>query len=152
MRLLHTADWHLGRLFYGVSLLRDQEHILTQLVAIIRDCQPDAVLVAGDIYDRAVPHPDAVALLDQVLSEVVLSCGVPVVLIAGNHDSPARVEFGARLLASGGLYIAGQFRIPIHPIVLEDAHGPVAFYAVPYAEPPVVNRVAGGGVTHTKGD
>src|SRR5213593_3535765 len=95
MRFLHTADWHLGRLFHGVHLTEDQRHVLEQVVAIARDGRPDVVLVAGDVYDRAVPPPEAVELLDEVLSRLVLDLKLPVVMIAGNHDSPGRLHFGS---------------------------------------------------------
>ncbi|PCH53720.1 MAG: exonuclease sbcCD subunit D, partial [Burkholderiaceae bacterium] len=90
MRFLHTADWHLGRLFHARSLIEDQSHVLDQFVALVRDLRPDAVLIAGDVYDRAVPPPEAVALLDDVLARIVVDAGVPVVMIAGNHDSAQR--------------------------------------------------------------
>ena len=77
MRFVHTADWHLGRLFHGVHLTEDQAHILDQFVAFVKDEKPDAVLIAGDIYDRAVPPPEAVGLLDDVLSRLVLDLKVP---------------------------------------------------------------------------
>src|SRR4051794_7603908 len=107
MRFIHTADWHLGRLFHGVHLTGDQHHALMQLVDLVKQERPDAVLVAGDIYDRAIPPPEAVELLDEVLCRLVIDLKVPVVLIAGNHDSPQRLHFGSRLLADRRLYVAG---------------------------------------------
>src|SRR5438477_811005 len=104
MRFIHTADWHLGRLFHGVHLTEDQAYVLDQFVGLVKDAKPDVVLVAGDVFDRAVPPPDAVELLDDVLSRLVMDLQVPVVLIAGNHDSPGRLNFGARLLAGRRLY------------------------------------------------
>jgi exonuclease SbcD len=140
MRFIHTADWHLGRLFHGVHLTSDQEHVLKQLVQLVRDAKPDALLIAGDIYDRPVPPPDAVKLLDEVLSELVLDVGVPVLLIAGNHDSPGRLNFGKRLLAGRKLYVAGHVTNPCEPLVMEDEHGPVAFFSMPYSEPGMVRE------------
>ena len=90
MRFLHTADWHLGRLFHARSLLDDQAHVLDQFVALVRDVRPDAVLIAGDVYDRAVPPPEAVALLDDVLARIVVEAGVPV----GDQWVPKRNETG----------------------------------------------------------
>jgi DNA repair protein SbcD/Mre11 len=138
VRFLHTADWHLGRLFHGAHLTEDQAHVLGQLVAICKDHRPDAVLVAGDIYDRAVPPPEAVELLDEVLSELVLGLKLPVVLIAGNHDSPGRLHFGSKLLDGQRLHVRGHFRSECPPIVLGDDHGPVHVYPIPYAEPPII--------------
>src|SRR3954464_6712037 len=140
MRFLHTADWHLGRLFHGVHLTDDQRHVLNQVVEIARDSRPDVVLVAGDIYDRAVPPPEAVELLDEILSRLVIELKLPVVLIAGNHDSPGRLHFGSRLLAERRLYVTGHLPARCEALVLEDAHGPVSFYAIPYAEPSTVRQ------------
>ena len=140
MRFIHTADWHLGRLFHGASLTNDQAHLLGQLVDLARDARPDAVIVAGDVYDRAVPPPDAVQVLDDVLSRLVLDLKVPVVIIAGNHDSPGRLNFGSRLLAGRRLYVTGHLPPRCDPLVLGDAHGPVHFYPVPYAEPATVRQ------------
>ena len=138
MRFIHTADWHLGRLFHGLHLTDDQAFVLEQLIDLVRDARPDAVIVAGDIYDRAVPPPEAVDLLDQVLSRLVIDLDVPVILIAGNHDSPGRLNFGARLLAGRRLYVTGNLPEVCEPLVLNDAHGPVHFYSVPFAEPAMV--------------
>src|SRR4249920_1073462 len=90
MRLIHTADWHLGRILHGVHLTEDQAHVLGQFVTLVQDSQVDAVLIAGDVYDRAVPPPEAVALLDKTLERLVRGLKVPVLIIAGNHDSPTR--------------------------------------------------------------
>ena len=143
MRFLHTADWHLGRLFHARSLIEDQAHILDQFVELVRAERPDAVLIAGDVYDRAVPPPEAVALLDDVLARIVLDAGVPVVLIAGNHDSAQRLEFGARLMQSQGLHVAGCTSATPASVALHDAHGEVRIYALPYAEPAVVRDALG---------
>src|SRR5918997_241474 len=124
MRFLHTADWHLGRLFHGASLGNDQAHLLDQLVDIAREAKPDVVLVAGDVYDRAVPPPEAVQVLDDVLSRLVIDLKLPVVLIAGNHDSPGRLNFGSRLLAGRRLYVTGHLGRECAPLVLSDGHGP----------------------------
>lgn len=148
MRFIHTADWHLGRLFYGARLTDDQAFVLDQVVELARDTRPDAVLVAGDVYDRAVPPPEAVALLDDVLSRLVLGLGVPVVMIAGNHDSPDRLSFGARLLAEKGLYVAGRVASRPECIVLRDEAGPVHICAIPFAEPAVVRAAFGNESLH----
>ena len=83
MQLIQTSDWHLGRIFYGIRLTEDQAFVLDQLVRLIKDEKPDLLIVAGDVYDRAVPPPEAVELLDDVLSRIVLGLKVPVLLIAG---------------------------------------------------------------------
>jgi exonuclease SbcD len=130
----------LGRLFYGEYLTEDQAHVLDQLITLIEETRVDAVLVSGDIYDRAVPPPEAVELLDDVLARIIVGLRVPVILIAGNHDSPRRLGFGSRLLAQRGLHIQSSVSADVTPVVIEDDAGPVYIYAVPYAEPPVVRQ------------
>jgi len=143
LRFLHTADWHLGRLFHARSLVEDQAHVLDQFVALVRELRPDAVLLAGDVYDRAVPPPEAVALLDDVLARIVVGLRVPVVMIAGNHDNAQRLAFGARLMQEQGLHVAGLVtREPLR-ITLRDADGDVCIYALPYAEPTLVRDAFG---------
>ena len=116
MRLLHTADWHLGRIFYGASLIEDQAIALDGFCALAVDLRPDVIVVAGDVYDRSVPPAEAVALLDETLTRLVTDVGVPVVVIAGNHDSPDRLAFGSRLLAQRGLHVVGP--IYVNPVSL----------------------------------
>ena len=141
MRFLHTADWHLGRLFHGHSLIEDQAWVLDRLVELVREARPDAVLIAGDVYDRAVPPAEAVSLLDDTLARIVIGEGVPVVLIAGNHDSPERIGFGSRLFAGGGLTMAGRSAAEVVQAEFEDAHGRVIVHALPYIEPAVARDV-----------
>lgn len=143
MRILHTADWHLGRIFHGVHLTADQAPVLDQLVKLAAESKPDVVLVSGDVYDRAVPPPDAVALLDDTLSRLVLGLRLPVILIAGNHDSPERLSFGAKVLAAQRLHLAGSPALDAAPIVIGDRHGPVSFCPVPYAEPALARERLG---------
>jgi exonuclease SbcD len=143
MRVLHTADWHLGRIFHGVHLTEDQAHTLDGFCALARETQPDVVLLCGDLYDRAVPPPDAVALLDDVLARLVLDAGCAVIAISGNHDSPERLSFGGRLLAHARLHVAGRPEHPLAPITLLDEHGPVCFWPLPFSEPRVIRRVFG---------
>jgi len=143
MRILHTSDWHLGRLLHGVHLTDDQAYVLEQLVDLAGDARPDVVIVAGDVYDRAVPPPDAVSLLDDVLSRLVLEVGVSVILTGGNHDSPDRLDFGSSIMESRGLHISARLWKEARPVILEDADGPVYFYPVPYAEPALVRARLG---------
>jgi exonuclease SbcD len=140
MRFLHTADWHLGRLFHQVHLTEDQDHVLRQFVEVARDARVDAVVVAGDVYDRAVPPPEAVRLLDDVLAELLLGLKVPVIVAAGNHDSPERLAFGSRIVSAQGLHLFGLPAPDSRPVVLSDEHGPVRFYVAPYAEPALVRE------------
>lgn len=118
MKFIHTSDWHIGRQFHAVSLLEDQRYVLEQLLAYIEQEAVDAVLIAGDIYDRSVPPADAVALLDEVLSHICVDLGVPVILISGNHDSAERLSFGARQLKQAGLHIMGDLALVTEPVIL----------------------------------
>jgi exonuclease SbcD len=134
MRFLHTADWHLGRTLGGHSLRAEQEHMLgIEFPRLVAESRPDAVLIAGDIFDRAVPPAEAVALLDDILHQVVFGLKVPVVLIPGNHDEARRLAFGARLLARAGLHIGDS---PLgRAIPFQDAHGTVTVVTLPYVSP-----------------
>lgn len=140
MRFLHTSDWHLGRIFHGVHLTNDQSYLLDQFMACVQDTQPDAIVIAGDVYDRAVPPTEAIELLDDTLSRVILDYHVPIFLIAGNHDSPERLGFGNKLLARQGLHVAGTLTGRPEAILLEDKHGPVYFVPLTYAEPALVRE------------
>ncbi|MFD0673008.1 exonuclease SbcCD subunit D [Cohnella sp. GCM10027633] len=135
MKFIHTADWHLGKLVQGVYMTEDQRFALRQLIETVERERPDAVVVAGDLYDRAVPPTEAVELLDELLAELVLRIGVPVLAISGNHDSPDRLAFGTRIMEARGLHLAGQFSADVKSVLLRDAEGEVQFHLVPYADP-----------------
>jgi DNA repair protein SbcD/Mre11 len=138
MRFIHTADWHLGRILHGTSLLEDQLHALDGLCELVRDVKPNAVVVSGDIYDRATPPADAVAALDEVLTRLVVDCRTRVIVIAGNHDSPERIGFASRVLAGSGLTLVGSLSPEPVSVVVSDAGQTVRIWAVPYADPPTV--------------
>jgi exonuclease SbcD len=143
MRILHTSDWHLGRIFHGVHLTEDQAYILEQLIELIKDRKPDVILVAGDIFDRSVPPVEAVNLLDETLSKILMDYKIPTIMISGNHDSPDRVDFGSRLMEESRLHIVGRFNKNIKPVVIEDKFGPVYFYPLPYVEPAIIRESMG---------
>ncbi|EFK98503.1 exonuclease [Streptomyces sp. SPB78] len=137
LRILHTSDWHLGRSLHRVSLLDAQAAFLDHLVATVRERDVEAVVVAGDVYDRAVPSLPAVELYDQALHRLA-ALGVPTVIISGNHDSARRLGVGAGLLGSAGVHLRTRPAECGEPVVLRDAHGEVAFYGLPYLEPGLV--------------
>ncbi|MFD1956008.1 exonuclease SbcCD subunit D [Paenibacillus thailandensis] len=143
MKFIHTADWHLGKLVQGVYMTEDQRFVLDQLIAAVREEKPDAVVIAGDLYDRAVPPTEAVELLDRVLEEIVIGLSTPVLAISGNHDSPDRLDFGTKLMESRGLYLTGRFPALPKPVVLADEYGEVHFHLVPYADPAQVRHAFG---------
>lgn len=135
MKLLHTSDWHLGRYFHQQSLLQDQAHVLEQIIHTATTEAVDVVLIAGDVYDRSLPPADAVRLLDETLHRLISEYGIPVIMISGNHDGPERLGFGARQLRDSGLTIVSSFDAMRIPVVLEDEHGKVAFWCMPYNDP-----------------
>ncbi|WP_405679020.1 exonuclease SbcCD subunit D [Streptomyces sp. NBC_01511] len=137
MRFLHTSDWHLGRSFHRVSLLDAQAAFLDHLVATALAHEVDAVLVAGDVYDRAVPPLSAVELFDRALHRLA-EARVPTVMISGNHDSARRLGVGAGLIDHAGIHLRTDPARCATPVVLRDAHGDVALYGLPYLEPALV--------------
>jgi exonuclease SbcD len=142
MRLLHTSDWHLGRSFHRVSMLDAQAAFLDHLVATVREREVDAVLVAGDVYDRAVPPLAAVALFDEALHRLA-DAGVPTVMISGNHDSARRLGVGAGLIDRAGIHLRTDPAGCGTPVLLADDHGQVACYGLPYLEPSLVRNEFG---------
>jgi exonuclease SbcD len=137
MRLLHTSDWHLGRAFHRVNMLGAQAGFIGHLVTTVRERGVDAVVVSGDVYDRAVPPLAAVELFDDALHRLA-DLGVPTVMISGNHDSARRLGVGAGLIGRAGIHLRTDAAACGTPVVLADAHGDVAFYGLPYLEPALV--------------
>lgn len=140
MRLLHTSDWHLGRQFHGTSLLDEQAEAVDRIVEIAAQERVDAVVIAGDLYDRAIPPGPAVELLDEALVRL-RATGAVVIAIGGNHDSPTRVGFGDRLLSSAGVTVRSDLARAHEPVLVHPADGgdPVAVYPVPFADPLAVS-------------
>jgi exonuclease SbcD len=137
MRFLHTSDWHLGRRFHGEDLIPAQEAFLDHMVATARTEGADAILVAGDIYDRAIPSLDAVRLFNRALHQLA-DLGVPIIMISGNHDSAHRLGVGSGLFARAGIHLRTDPDTCDVPVVLNDPDGPVAVYGIPYLEPSMV--------------
>jgi DNA repair protein SbcD/Mre11 len=147
MRLIHTSDWHLGRTLHGESLLEHQGAFLRWLLDQAVTRQVDAVLVAGDVYDRAIPPTDAVRLLDETL--VAFSCArIPVVLISGNHDSWVRLGFASRLSEAAGIHLRTRVEDITRPVILRDSHGEAGIYGVPYLLPDAVMADLGAERSH----
>jgi DNA repair protein SbcD/Mre11 len=142
VRILHTSDWHLGRSFHRIGLLQEQAEVLDHLVEVVRHEGVDVVVVAGDVYDRALPGVDVVTLLDDALARLA-GTGAAVVLASGNHDSARRLGFAARLLERSRVHVRTEPGRCGEPVVLEDAWGPVAIYPFPYLEPALVGPVLG---------
>ena len=137
MRMLHTSDWHLGRTLHRADLRQAQTAFLDHLVGTVRSEKIDAVLVSGDVYDRAIPPVDAVALCEDGLFRL-RDAGARVIVISGNHDSARRLGFASALVDSAGVYLRTRVGALAQPVLLEDEHGPVAVYGVPFLEPDAV--------------
>ena len=152
MKLLHTADLHLGRIFFGRHLTPDQEFLLDQVVTIAEQHQVDACLIAGDVYDRGVPPTEAIELLDRFLIKLVIERGIQVIVIAGNHDSPERIGFGSSILSSGGLHMRGTLAEGLQPVSLRDEHGELLVYPIPFCEPSRVRFLSGDESIKTHDD
>ncbi len=136
MKFIHTSDWHLGRQFHNVSLLDDQQAVLDQLIRYIENNPVDAVVVAGDIYDRSVPPTIAIELLNKVVKRICGELNTPMILISGNHDGAERLGFGSEQMKNAGLHIISNFEDMLTPVVIEtESAGQVAFYCMPYNDP-----------------
>ncbi|WP_045419690.1 exonuclease SbcCD subunit D [Vibrio jasicida] len=136
MKFIHTSDWHLGRQFHNVSLLDDQQAVLDQLIQYIENNPVDAVVVAGDIYDRSVPPTIAIELLNKVVKRICGELNTPMILISGNHDGAERLGFGSEQMKNAGLHIISNFEDMLTPVVIETkSAGQVAFYGMPYNDP-----------------
>jgi DNA repair protein SbcD/Mre11 len=148
MRLLHTSDWHLGRTLHGESLLPYQAAFLEWLLAQAVSHRVDAVVVAGDVYDRAVPGTDAVALLDRSLAAFA-AAAIRVVLISGNHDSAVRLGFGSALSEAAGIHLRTSVADITRPVVIADEFSEVGVYGVPYLLPDAVMAELAAERSHT---
>lgn len=134
MKFIHTSDLHIGKVVHEMSMIEEQRHMLRQLIELTVKEQAEALVIAGDIYDRAIPSTEAVELLDDFLTEMSEK-KIPVILINGNHDSPKRVSFADRILEKQGVHIAGGYEGELKQVVLEDEFGPVYFVCMPFVKP-----------------
>jgi exonuclease SbcD len=142
VRILHTSDWHLGRSFHGVGMLGAQAAFVDHLLDVVETERVDLVVVSGDVHDRALPPVDAVELADETFARLA-SSRASVVVSSGNHDSPARLGFNARLADAAGVHLRTRWQEVGRPVLLEDEHGVVAVHAIPYLEPDAVRTAWG---------
>ncbi|MBN3574828.1 exonuclease SbcCD subunit D [Vibrio neptunius] len=147
MKFLHTSDWHLGRQFHNVSLLDDQKAVLAQLIEYLQFNAVDALVIAGDIYDRSVPPTAAIELMNEFVRQVCNELELPVILIPGNHDGAQRLGFGSSQMKGAGLHIISNFAEMVEPVVLSTDEGEVAFYGMPYNDPELVRHHFGQPVS-----
>ncbi|MBE6962197.1 MAG: exonuclease SbcCD subunit D [Ruminococcaceae bacterium] len=139
MKLIHLSDLHIGKRVDEISMLEDQAYILTQILRIVDEEKADAVLIAGDVYDKSVPSAEAVTLLDDFLCRLSKR-RLSVFIISGNHDSPERLAFGGRLFESSGIHISPVYNGKVDALTLSDEHGAVNFYLLPFVKPAHVRR------------
>lgn len=147
MKFLHTSDWHLGRQFHNVSLLDDQKVVLQQIIDYLHSNPVDALVIAGDIYDRSVPPTSAIEVMNDFVDRVCGELKLPIILIPGNHDGAQRLGFGSGRMRTSGLHIIGNFEQMLTPVVIESSQGPVAFYGMPYNDPELVRHYYKQSVT-----
>lgn len=146
MRFLHTADWHLGRIFYGQYLTDDQAHVLeNQFFSILKDEKIDGILLAGDVFDRAVPPIEAIELWDSIITRLAMDYKVPLFVVSGNHDGAERLEVGRSMLSQSGIHIWGSPHHALQPFEFEGADGKIAICPMPFSEPRRIGDALGLG-------
>lgn len=139
MKLIHLSDLHIGKRINEVSLIEDQQYILTEILKMLDQIRVDGLIIAGDVYDKSVPSAEAVTLFDDFLSRLALR-NIPVLIISGNHDSPERLSFGNRIMEGAGIYLAPVYGGTVKPVVLNDEFGKVNFWLLPFIKPAHVKR------------
>lgn len=141
MKIIHTSDWHIGKIVNEFSMIEDQKYILNKLIKLIDEENADVLIIAGDIYDRSIPPVEAVELLNETLSKLVIDRNISVLAISGNHDSGERLSFGSKILEKQGLYIAGSDDEVYKKVVLNENDKNINFYLVPYKDPALTKKL-----------
>ena len=140
MKILHTSDWHLGKMIYGRSLLQDQAHFIKEIfLPTVQKEQPDCVILAGDIFDRQIAPVEAIRMFDEVLTEMS-RLQIPFAVISGNHDGADRIAVGSSMLRSSGIYIATKLEDVFSPVVFTKDNETLHLYLLPYIEPATVRQ------------
>lgn len=151
MRFLHTADWHLGRIFYGQYLTDDQAYVLEhQFFTILKEEKIDGILLAGDVFDRAVPPIEAIELWDSIITRLAMDYKVPLFVVSGNHDGAERLEVGRSMLGQSGIHIWGSPHHALQPFEFEGADGRVAICPMPFSEPRRIGATLGLSSSESK--
>ena len=151
MRFLHTADWHLGRIFYGQYLTDDQAYVLEhQFFTILKEEKIDGILLAGDVFDRAVPPIEAIELWDSIITRLAMDCKVPLFVVSGNHDGAERLEVGRSMLSESGIHIWGSPHHALQPFEFEGFDGRVAICPMPFSEPRRIGDALGLNSSESK--
>lgn len=144
MRILHTGDLHIGKTVNNFSMLEDQKHVLTQMVEMVKEHHPQAFIIAGDVYDRAIPTAEAVSVFNDFIEELH-NTGVEIFCISGNHDSPERISFAQEILEKKGVHFAGIYKGTCKQVCLNDNDGPVIFTLMPYVKPATIRENSSDG-------
>ena len=151
MRFLHTADWHLGRIFYGQYLTDDQAHVLEhQFFTILNEEKIDGILLAGDVFDRAVPPIEAIELWDSIITRLAMDYKIPLFVVSGNHDGAERLEVGRSMLSESGIHIWGSPHHALQPFEFEGFDGRVAICPMPFSEPRRIGDALGLNSSESK--
>ena len=151
MRFLHTADWHLGRIFYGQYLTDDQAYVLEhQFFTILKEEKIDGILLAGDVFDRAVPPIEAIELWDSIITRLAMDYKVPLFVVSGNHDGAERLEVGRSMLSRSGIHIWGSPHHALQPFEFEGSDGKVAICPMPFSEPRRIGDALGLSASESK--
>ena len=151
MRFLHTADWHLGRIFYGQYLTEDQAHVLEhQFFSILKDEKIDGILLAGDVFDRAVPPIEDIELWDSIITRLAMDYKMPLFVVSGNHDGAERLEVGRSMLGQSGIHIWGSPHHALRPFEFESSDGKVAICPMPFSEPRRISDALGFSKNESK--
>ncbi|MGL5820119.1 MAG: exonuclease SbcCD subunit D [Sarcina sp.] len=137
MKFIHTGDWHIGKIVNEFSMLENQEKFLEDLIVLMKKENPDALIIAGDLYDRSVPPANAVELLNKYLNKIINDLKIPVLAIAGNHDSAERLSFGSEIMKGQGLYIEGVLKKVVEKVTIKDTD----FYLIPYFDPATIRKL-----------
>ena len=142
MKIIHTSDLHIGKLVNNYSMIDEQRHVLGQICDVVRQQKPDAVLIAGDVYDKSVPSAEAVQLFDEFLTNLSESAtpDAHIFIISGNHDSPERIAFGAEIMRRQNIHLSPVYKGDVKPVIISDKDGPVAFYMLPFIKPVAVRH------------
>lgn len=141
MKIIHTSDWHIGKIVNEFSMIEDQKYILNRLIDLIEKEKPEVLIIAGDVYDRSIPPVEAVELLNETLSNLIIDKKVKVLAISGNHDGGERLSFGSQILEKHGLYIAGRDDELYKHVVVKDGEKNVNFYLIPYKDPALTRKI-----------
>ena len=151
MRFLHTADWHLGRIFYGQYLTDDQAYVLEhQFFTILKEEKIDGILLAGDVFDRAVPPIEAIELWDSIITRLAMDYKMPLFVVSGNHDGAERLEVGRSMLGQSGIHIWGSPHHALRPFEFESSDGKVAICPMPFSEPRRISDALGFSKNESK--